>query len=56
MHNKLETSFLTLAKENSEVMMFKTIQDIKHWEELDEVDYVEKDHKVYLQQTNNYSK
>ncbi len=38
-----------LPRENSEVMTLKTMKDIKEWEERDDVEYVERDHKVYMQ-------
>ena len=46
------THIMALPKENSEVMTLKTLNDVKRMEERDDVEYVELDHKVYLQADN----
>ena len=41
---------LSLPKENSEVMTLQTMTDIQLLEERDDIEYVERDYKVYLYQ------
>lgn len=41
---------MDLLAENSEVMTLRSMKEVKQWEERDDVEYVEQDHKVYLQQ------
>jgi serine protease len=41
-----------LPLENSEVMTLGTIEDVQHYEERDDVEFVERDHKLYLQSEN----
>lgn len=40
---------MNLPKENSEVLTIKSMQEVQQWEERDDVEYVERDSKVYLQ-------
>ena len=47
------TRIMALPKENSEVMTLKTLNDVQRMEERDDVEYVELDHKVYLQSDDN---
>ncbi len=43
------THIMELTMERSEVMTLRTLEDVQRMEERDDVEYVERDHKVYLQ-------